>query len=155
MSKGKKGEGKAAEVNALLQQVLEEFEFTKPTRTNTPENGVDFKIYSTKRELQHISSGALGRTEFQDLPEGEVTLRQDHKESKHKINQGTAQKFVDDIDKNKSVDGHLLTGGQGLTSGAQKVLDNAMGQGHSVTYLTNSDLKDLANFCRIDIENKV
>lgn len=155
MSKGKKGEGKAAETHSLLQQTQEEYEFTKPTRTNTPDDGVDFTIHSTKKELQNISNQALGRDEFSSLPEGDVSLRQDHKETKHKIGKAAAKKFVDDIEKNKKHDGHVLSGGQGLTSGAKEELDKAKSEGNSVSYLSSDDLNDINNHCRNIINNEV
>ncbi|WP_069786715.1 hypothetical protein [Pseudomonas salomonii] len=155
MSKGKKGEGRAAEAHALLQQTLEEYEFTKPTRTNTPESGVDFMVYTTKKELQHVANSSLQRVEFEALPDGEVVLRQDHKQSKHKISKATAKKFVDDIQSNKKVDGHLLTGGQGLTSGAADEIQSARDSGHSVTYLSDADLTLIINVARDVIDNLV
>jgi len=155
MSKGKKGEGKASETHSLLQQTQEEYEFTKPSRTNTPDNGVDFTIHSTKKELQNISNKVLGRDEFSALPKGDVTLRQDHKESKHKISKATAKKFVADIEKNKKVDGHLLSGAKGLTSGAKDELDAAKKAGHSVSYLSEDDLNRINIHCRYVIDNEI
>ena len=55
----------------------------------------------------------------------QIKIRVDHKNYDKKISKAVADKFVNDCKKNTNDAEHWLTGGKGLTSGAQKCIDEA------------------------------
>lgn len=125
-NKGRKGERDLLEsLIHPMQRNGEDIDYRKPTFTNEPDDGVDLELKAPHNTGERLERIARGEPVIPEPSHSKILIRVDHKNYEKKIQKPIAQKFVDDIDKNPNDAEHWLTGGSGLTKGAQEVLDNA------------------------------
>ncbi len=153
MNKGKVGEAKTAQTLAKMAEVEDKVDFTKPSFTNAPDNGIDFELqcpHNLPEKLNEIIKD--GKSE-QALSKRTVKIRIDNKAYKGKIGKATAEKFIKDCDKNDDdYDEHWLTGAEGLTKGAKKVFDEANKE-HVCRHYSQKEVNKIDNFYTNEIEN--
>lgn len=152
-NKGRKGERNFLEnVIFKMQRNGEDIDYRKPTYTNEPDNGLDYEIkapHNTGERLEAISE----QKEFIPPPsKRKINIRVDHKNYNRKIDKPTAEKFVEDIQKNPNDDEHWLTGGYGLTKGAQKIINLAQ---EPVRYFSQDAIDLISDYYDNELENFV
>lgn len=153
MNNGKKGEAKMAEILAKIAQKEEKVDFTKPTFTNAPDNGVDFEIRCPHNIVEKFTSIIDGKESDMALSNSTIDIRVDHKEYSKPIGKPTVEKFVKDISKNEKYAEHWLTGGDRLTAGGKKVLEEA-NKNSVVRYYSNDELNKINNFYDNELLNE-
>lgn len=153
MNKGKKGEAKTAGILAKAAQIEDKVDFTKPTLTNAPDNGIDFEIRCPHNFPEKLNNIINGNESNNALSNTTIDIRVDHKEYDRPIGKATAQKFVNDIAKNENYDEHWMTGGKRLTAGAQEVIDDAKKKS-VVRYYSNENLNQINNYYDNELHNE-
>ncbi len=128
-NQGKKGEMKTTELISKMGQYDNRVDFVRFTRTNTPDNGHDIGLFHTENhfdEMIKISDGELSEfSDYRNDNSEEIQTRIDVKNENTKVTKPVAEKFVGDIKKHPDCNGHLLIGNNGLTKGAEQVLNQA------------------------------
>jgi hypothetical protein len=153
MNIGKVGEAKMAQTLGKMAEVEDKVDFTKPSFTNAPDNGVDFELQCPHNYPKKIDQIIEDGKSEQKLSKKNIKIRIDHKEYKGKIGKATAEKFVKDCDKNdENYDEHWITGGKGLTKGAEKVLEEA-NKDYVCSYYSQEEINKINNFYINEIEN--
>ena len=151
---------KTTELISRMGQNDDRVDFVRHARTNTPDNGHDIGLYHTEKhfdEMIKISNGEL--SEFSDPQNDsskEIQTRIDVKNENNKITKPVAEKFVGDIKKHPDCDGHLLMGNNGLTKGAEQVL-NAAQQDYpnkKINYISNNGVKKLMEATNKQLEKQ-
>jgi hypothetical protein len=152
-NKGKVGEAKMVQTLGKMAEVEDKVDFTKPSFTNAPDNGVDFELQCPHNYPEKLNEIIKDGKSEQKLSKKKIKIRIDHKEYKGKIGKATAEKFVTDCDKNdEDYDEHWLTGAEGVTSGAQKVLKKA-NKDYVCRYYSEEKINKISNFYKNEIEN--
>lgn len=153
MNKGKVGEAKMAQTLGKMAEVEEKVDFTKPSFTNAPDNGVDFELQCPHNYPEKLNEIIKDKSSEQKLSTKNIKVRIDHKEYKGKIGKATAEKFVKDCDKNdEDYQEHWITGGKGLTKGAEKVLEKS-NKDFICRHYSQEKINTLDNFYTNEIEN--
>jgi len=153
MNKGKVGEAKMAQTLGKMSEVEDKVDFTKPSFTNAPDNGVDFELQCPHNYTEKLDEIIENGNSEQKLSKKNIKIRIDHKEYKGKIGKATAEKFVKDCDKNnEDYDEHWLTGAKGLTKGAKKVLEEAK-KDYVVRCYPEEEINKIDNFYTNEIKN--
>ena len=152
-NKGKVGEAKMAQTFGKMAEVEDKVDFTKPSFTNAPDNGVDFELQCPHNYPEKLDEIIEDGKSKQKLSKTTIKVRIDHKEYKNKIDKATADKFVKDCDKNgEDYDEHWITGGKGLTKGAEKVLKEA-NKDYVCRHYSQEEINKINNFYTNEIEN--
>ena len=153
MNIGKVGEAKMAQTLGKMSEIEDKVDFTKPSFTNAPDNGVDFELQCPHNYPEKLDEVIESGNSEQALSEKTIKVRIDHKEYKGKIGKATAEKFVNDCEKNEEYEEHWLTGGiGGLTKGAEKVLKEANKE-HICRHYSQEEINKIDSFYTNEIEN--
>ncbi|HED4455614.1 TPA: hypothetical protein R4345_001783, partial [Pasteurella multocida] len=123
----------------------------RPSTTNTADGGADLILEHTTNNLDEMLSISKGTIDDFSSPQNDnspkIKTRIDVKAYENrKIPKSVAEKFIGDIKLNPDCDAHLLMGGDGLTKGAQEVIDNARTQlpeRKRVELIDNEGIKNL------------
>ncbi|HHE3508035.1 TPA: hypothetical protein ACPDKD_001355 [Pasteurella multocida] len=135
-SEEKKGKDKELEVTSTLSRLAinnPNSDLIRPSTTNTADGGADVILEHTRNNLDEMLNIAKGTIDDFSSPQNDNTpkirTRIDVKAYENrKIPKNIAEKFIGDIKLNPDCNAHLLMGGDGLTKGAQEVIDNAKTQ---------------------------
>ena len=134
-----------------MEEAGEDVDFRKPTFTNEPDDGLDIELKAPHNTGERLECIARQDTTIPPPSNSKINIRIDHKYYNDKIGKAMAQKFVNDIPKNPDDSEHWITGGKGLTSGAQRVLKEAQAP---TRYFSDKDLDVInAYFNEVDNEN--
>ncbi|HHB51576.1 MAG TPA: hypothetical protein ENK75_00810 [Saprospiraceae bacterium] len=154
MNIGKFGEAKMAQTLGKMAEVEDKVDFTKPSFTNAPDNGVDFELQCPHNYTEKLDEIIEDGNSEQKLSTINIKVRIDHKEyNTRKIGKAIAEKFVKDCNKNdEDYDEHWITGGKGLTKGAEKVLEEA-NKDYVVRHYAKEEINKIDNFYTNEIEN--
>ncbi|VEI47826.1 Uncharacterised protein [Actinobacillus equuli] len=96
-------------------------------------------IEIAKGKRTDLSTGEDDRTQ-------EITTRVDVKNYSGAIDKATMEKFGNDIIKHPSAKGQMLAGGERLTAGAKRVLEDlqqSYGNDKNIIYLNNTEVERL------------
>lgn len=148
VNKGKQGEGQLATMLGNIQQVEEYFEFIKPTYTNAPDDGLDFEISTPHNIAEKFNAITNNEDVIPRLSNTKIKIRLDHKNYDRKISKPVADKFVKDCEKHLHETEHWLTGGNGLTSGAKKSLENS---DYVCRYFPQNDLDKINSYYKAQL----
>ena len=158
---GKKGEmiitGLISSMGQLDRSLVD---FERYSTTNTADNGIDLCVHHTEgnfKEMIEISEG--DRSKFSNPLEDasqKILTRIDVKTHSGKITSPVMRKFVSDIPKSPKIKGHLLMGGQGLTRGAEKLLQDAKERysNNMVAYISESGIENLLEATKLQLEDE-
>ena len=152
MNIGKVGEAKMAQTLGKMAEVEDKVDFTKPSFTNAPDNGVDFELQCPHNYPEKLDKIIEDGNSKQILSTTNIKVRIDHKEYKGKIGKATAEKHVKDCDKNEGYDEHWLTGAKGITKGAEKVLKEADSD-YICRHYSQEKINKIDNFYTNEIKN--
>jgi hypothetical protein len=162
-NKGKKGE--MALVITLATVVSHEedkghrCDITRHTNTNTADSGADVVLESPKKVVDNLFAIANGSdsnnnhaTHNQLAVQADkiIKTRFDNKNTDSKLGVDTVREFIADVRKNPDCAGHVLTGGSGLTAGANKEMkaaQEAYGDKKLIGHISNEGIKNInANY---------
>ncbi|MBE3888624.1 hypothetical protein ACEWAU_22270 [Vibrio parahaemolyticus] len=149
-NKGKDGEMRVLRLLSHIVESEENCDVTRHTNTNTADGGADLVLEHPKGLLTHlgsIASGSSGST-APDLTDADrVKSRVDVKTTDSKISPDTVTKFGGDIRRNPDCNGHVLTGGSGLSKQAETDFKNLQlayeEVGKTIIYIPNSGISNL------------
>lgn len=150
--KGKNGEAKLAITLAKITQVEENFEFKKPTYTNAPDDGLDFAVKMPHNFSEKLDAIILKKDEMPPTSSVEVEARIDNKDYNGKISKPIMDKFINDCNKHIDMAEHWLTGGGGLTKGAQKAMNDSE---YVIRYYSQENIDNIDNYYQLEIDNEV
>lgn len=150
--KGKKGEAILAITLAKITQVEENFEFKKPTYTNAPDDGLDFAVKMPHNFHEKLDAIIQNKDEIPSTSSTEVEVRIDNKDYAGKISKPIVDKFINDCEKHPDMAEHWMTGGKGLTKGAEKALN---GSDYVTRYYSKEDLNTIDNYYQQELDNEV
>lgn len=151
-NKGKDGEMAVVKLVADISIIEDGCDFTRQTTTNTADRGADLVLEHPDGYLQKLKMIADGQEVTPALNSTEKTPRTvktriDVKATNKKLQKETVIKFAGDIRKNPDCKGHVLMGGQALTTPAQEQFDiiqkTAAEDGTDVMYIPNQGVKVL------------
>lgn len=162
-NKGKDGEMNAIIAFATVAKNEDNFDFTKPTTTNTPDMGADIILEHNENFIENTmiplsqEKKPITNTKTLDKKPKTVKSRIDIKNTERKISKDTVEKHISDVRKHPDCTNHLLIGGKGLTSPAKKRLDNAnqdfSENGKKLYYINQNEMENIHNHYK-KIENK-
>ncbi len=161
-NKGKDGELRALILVAKIGQIIDNVDVTRPTTTNTADQGADLFITHPPeflKELAEVAGGLLplGKT----LPTNKINQqnyksRVDVKTTDKKIQRDIVLKFISDCAFNPNCTGHILMGGANLTGPATKTLEEAQSKfassNKTLLYISNEGIKNLETHYQPQIE---
>ncbi|HFC8466730.1 TPA: hypothetical protein ACFP4A_002065 [Neisseria subflava] len=160
-NQGKKGEMRVTGLISDMGQVDGSVvDFERYSTTNTADNGIDVCLHHTQdhfREMVEISGG--NRSEFSNpskYTSSKMSTRIDVKTYSGKITKPVMDKFVSDIPKHPRINGHMMMGGEGLTKGAEKSLQDARNNypNNMIAYIPESGLQKLSKAIKHQLEHK-
>jgi len=163
-NKGKDGELDALILVAKIGKIKDGVDVTRPTTTNTADQGADLFITHPPGFLKEFAEVA-GST----LPSNKNALttsdrtasdksRVDVKTTDSKLQKDTVKKFIGDCHNHPTCAGHVLMGGKDLTGPARKTFDEAQDRfsssGKTLLYVKNEGVKKLESHYQPKIEQK-
>lgn len=152
-NKGRKGERDFLEnIVFKMQRNGEDIDYIKPTYTNELDNGLDYELKASHNTGERLKAIAERKEIVPPPSNTKINIRVDHKNYDGKIGKPIAKKFIDDIQKNPNDAEHWLTGGHGLTSGAQKVMNQAQ---EPARYFSQEDIDAISDYYDNELENSV
>ncbi len=161
-NKGKDGELRTIIVIANIGISEDGVDFTRPTTTNTADQGAD--IFMTHpsgflNKFSDISDSKLPPLQSEDINNPQPTAeksRIDVKTTDKKLQKDTVQKFIADCANHPNCRGQILMGGADLTGPGHKVFEAAQEsfskKGKILLYVKNEGIKKLEAYYKPQIE---
>lgn len=151
-NKGKDGELKTAIVIANIGLCKDGVDFTRPTTTNTADQGADLFMTHPKGFLEEIAD--VTQSEIVSEPKKNTNKSQkseksriDVKTTERKLQKDTVLKFIGDCNNHPTCEGQILLGGTDLTGPAKKEFKAAQERqakkGKTLLYIKNDGVKKL------------
>lgn len=151
-NKGKIGEAKTARTLTKIAEIEDTVDFTKPSFTNAPDNGVDFELKAPHNIAEKLNGIIKENPKIPNLSNADIIIRIDNKDYEGKIGKPVADKFVKDVDKNPGYAEHWMTGGGGLTKGANEAFEKSDGV---VRYYSQENIEKIDNYYQNEIDNEL
>lgn len=163
-NKGKDGELSALILVANIGKIKDGVDVTRPTTTNTADQGADLFITHPAgflKEFAEVAGSTLPSNQNSPAKEDKPTSeksRVDVKTTDSKLQKDTVEKFIGDCHNHPTCAGHILMGGADLTSPARKTFEAAQDKfstsGKVLLYVKNEGIKSLENYYQPQIEKK-
>lgn len=161
-NKGKDGELQALILIANIGIATDGVDVTRPTTTNTADQGADLFITHPTGFLNEFAAVAgsnlpstQGMPANKQAPASEKS-RIDVKTTENKLQKDTVEKFIGDCHNHPTCNGHILMGGSDLTGPAKKEFDAAQtrfsSSGKILLYVPNNGVKKLEEHYRPQID---
>lgn len=163
-NKGKDGELRALILTANIGIIKDGIDVTRPTTTNTADQGADLFITHPPEflnELAEVAGSKLPSTK--NTPAKKVNSsseksRFDIKTTDNKLQKDTVEKFIGDCHNHPICTGHVLMGGEDLTGPAKKKFEGAQNRfassGKKLLYIKNEGVRKLEAHYQPQIEDK-
>ena len=164
-NKGKDGELNALILVANIGKLKDGVDVTRPTTTNTADQGADLFITHPSgflNEFAEVAGCALPSTPKsptnKEVSPSEKS-RVDVKTTDSKLQKDTIEKFIGDCHNHPTCTGHILLGGSDLTSPARREFEAAQNRfslsGKTLLYVKNESIKKLENHYQPQIESDI
>lgn len=150
-NKGKIGEARTARILTKISEVEETVDFTKPSFTNAPDNGVDFELKAPHNIAEKLDGIIEENPKIANLSNHNIHIRIDNKDYNGKISKPVVDKFLKDIDKNPEYAEHWLAGGSELTKGAKETFEKS---NSVIRYYSKSNMNKIDNYYQNEIDNE-
>lgn len=164
-NKGKDGELQALILVAKIGLVKDGVDVTRPTTTNTADQGADLFITHPPgflNEFAEVAGSALPSAQHSSVKKEGATSeksRVDVKTTDGMLQKDTVEKFIGDCHNHPKCTGHILMGGLGLTGPSEKTFkaaqDRFSSSGKTLLYVKNDGVNRLEAHYNPQIENSV
>lgn len=163
-NKGKDGELDVLILAAKIGKIKDGVDVTRPTTTNTADQGADLFITHPPEFLNEFAEVAgstlpsAQNTSVKKQNSSSEKSRIDVKTTDKKLQKDTVEKFIGDCHNHPNCTGQILMGGSDLTGPAKKEFEAAQDRfapsGKKLLYVNNKGIQKLEAHYQPQIENK-
>jgi hypothetical protein len=162
-NKGKDGELRVLILTANIGRIKDGVDVTRPTITNSADQGADEFIthpVGFLNEIAEIAGSIVPSTRHRPTKKESHTSeksRIDVKTTNNKLQKDTVDKFISDCHNHPKCTGHILMGGADLTGPAKKVFEAAQNRfspsGKTLLYVNNEGIRKLEEYYQPKVES--